>query len=65
MVVGVNTNIILAPETQANDIKKKEKKKLVSVRTYFGDNEGEVFIMDAKGSGNIGRYLNVRIYLTC
>lgn len=28
-----------------------------SMREYFGDNES-VYIMDAKTSGNIGRYLN-------
>lgn len=39
--------------------KKKRKKKFASVRTYYGDREDDVYIMDAKGSGNIGRYLNV------
>ncbi len=61
-------NTILAQFVTARDEvnsqipKKKEKKKeFVSVRKYFGDAGREVFIMDAKGSGNIGRYLNVSI----
>lgn len=45
------------------DQEKKKKEELFSIRKYYGDNEGEVFIMDAKCSGNIGRYLNVSFFL--
>lgn len=38
--------------------KEKKEKEFISIRKYYGDNESEVFIMDAKCSGNIGRYLN-------
>lgn len=34
-----------------------------SVREYFGDGADDCYIMDAKSSGNIGRYLNVSIVL--
>ncbi|KAI5745686.1 hypothetical protein M8J76_013432 [Diaphorina citri] len=40
---------------QANQ--KKKTKRLRSLREYFGEDEN-VYIMDARTSGNIGRYLN-------
>ncbi|XP_065224566.1 histone-lysine N-methyltransferase eggless isoform X2 [Planococcus citri] len=43
------------PEPKPKESKKKEN---FSIRKYCGDNEDDVFIMDAKSSGNIGRYLN-------
>lgn len=36
-----------------------ERPKFKSVRDFFGEDEA-VYIMDAKTTGNIGRYLNVR-----
>lgn len=42
--------------------KKKEKKVFTSIRKYYGPNEDDVYIMDAKGIGNIGRYLNVSFF---
>lgn len=33
-----------------------------SVRNFYGKDES-VYIMDAKAAGNIGRYLNVRLFL--
>lgn len=53
-----------------DDMKKKPSKftpalsvedrprKFKSVREYFGDGADDCYIMDAKSSGNIGRYLN-------
>lgn len=38
--------------------KQIEKSAFKSVRDYFGEDEA-VYIMDAKTTGNIGRYLNV------
>jgi transposase len=35
-----------------------EREKFKSVRDFFGEDEA-VYIMDAKTTGNIGRYLNV------
>lgn len=40
------------------DPKQIERSTLKSVRDYFGEDEA-VYIMDAKTTGNIGRYLNV------
>lgn len=37
-----------------------EREKFKSVRDFFGQDEA-VYIMDAKTTGNIGRYLNVII----
>lgn len=54
------------PTTQAKENRKlrtnekspmKEKVKHVSTRKFFGEDE-EVYIMDAKSIGNLGRYLN-------
>lgn len=39
-----------------------ERPKFKSVRDFFGEDEA-VYIMDAKTTGNIGRYLNVRYIL--
>jgi len=39
--------------------KQIERLTFKSVRDYFGEDEA-VYIMDAKTTGNIGRYLNVR-----
>lgn len=44
----------------AVDTAQIERGKFTSVRDYFGEDEA-VYIMDAKTTGNIGRYLNVRI----
>lgn len=52
--------IILVPSNE-NTKKKKEKKQFTSIRKYYGDSEDDVYIMDAKGTGNIGRYLNVSV----
>lgn len=52
--------IILVPSNE-NTRKKKEKKQFTSIRKYYGDSEDDVYIMDAKGTGNIGRYLNVSV----
>lgn len=38
----------------------ENENKTKSLRDYFGENES-VYVMDAKTTGNIGRYLNVRI----
>lgn len=38
-----------------------EREKFKSVRDFFGQDEA-VYIMDAKTTGNIGRYLNVIIF---
>lgn len=38
--------------------KQIERSAFKSVRDYFGEDEA-VYIMDAKTTGNIGRYLNV------
>lgn len=38
----------------------ENESKTKSLRDYFGENES-VYVMDAKTTGNIGRYLNVRI----
>lgn len=43
------------PSVEPNQIQKPTHK---SVREYFGEDEA-VYIMDAKTTGNIGRYLNV------
>ena len=37
------------------------REKFKSVRDFFGEDEA-VYIMDAKTTGNIGRYLNVILY---
>lgn len=38
-----------------------DRPKIKSVRDFYGEDEA-VYIMDAKTTGNIGRYLNVNIY---
>lgn len=38
--------------------------KYRSVRKYFGKHE-QIYIMDAKKSGNLGRYFNVKISTHC
>ena len=48
-----------ANEAPVKERPKKPKEEHFSIRKYYGDKEDEVFIMDAKCSGNIGRYLNV------
>lgn len=59
-VIQSNVPIFSVPAFNVqNTKKKKEKKQFTSIRTYYGDNEDDVYIMDAKGTGNIGRYLNV------
>lgn len=37
-----------------------DENNIKSVRDLFGENESSVYIMDAKTTGNIGRFLNVR-----
>lgn len=44
----------------AVDTAKIENTNFQSVRHYFGEEEA-VYVMDAKTTGNIGRYLNVSI----
>lgn len=45
------------PKTEAN-LDDSYERKYKSVRTMFGENEN-VYIMDARTCGNIGRFLNV------
>ena len=45
------------------DTQKLGREKFNSVRDFFGEDEA-VYIMDAKTTGNIGRYLNVIIFCT-
>lgn len=42
-----------------SDLDDSHERKYKSVRTMYGEDE-TVYIMDAKTSGNIGRFLNVR-----
>ena len=44
-------------EEKTEETEKSTKPKLVSTRKFFGEDE-DVYIMDAKSIGNIGRYLN-------
>lgn len=48
----------------AVDTTKIEKGQFTSVRDFFGEDEA-VYIMDAKTTGNIGRYLNVNDTSKC
>jgi len=70
VVYSDNTSQLRRPKRKVKDNNTKKKKKTKkskvrvfnpkppkSVRDYFGEDES-VYIMDAKTSGNIGRYLN-------
>lgn len=43
---------------QSSNTQQPKRKKIVPLRKFYGEHE-DIYVMDAKITGNIGRYFNV------